>query len=163
MSVNGYLIRDIAKAGLPLPPAVESGLWYQYYFQTERGCAGLTANRREVARTLWTRNSPTWRFDGATLDRHARAFVAAAEAGRRGLWHVTDDEPATIKDMLVEFARQFGAPAPRRVPLWLARLVVPKVVLDFFTRSTQTSNRLFRDAVGGRRGFRPSARVWRMS
>lgn len=74
VSVNGYLIQDIARAGMPLPPAVESGLWYQYYFQTERGRAGLTTNRREIARTLWLRNSPTWRFDEATLERHAAAF-----------------------------------------------------------------------------------------
>jgi pimeloyl-ACP methyl ester carboxylesterase len=72
--VNSYLIQDIAKAGLPLPPHIESGLWYQYYFQTERGRAGLAANRRELTRTLWHRNSPTWRFDEATLDRHASAF-----------------------------------------------------------------------------------------
>jgi pimeloyl-ACP methyl ester carboxylesterase len=72
--VNSYLIQDIAKAGLPLPPSIESGLWYQYYFQTERGRAGLTSNRREITRTLWVRNSPTWRFDDATLDRHASAF-----------------------------------------------------------------------------------------
>ena len=65
---------DIAKAGQPLPPSIESGLWYQYYFQTERGRAGLAANRRELARTLWLRNSPTWRFDEATLDRHTSAF-----------------------------------------------------------------------------------------
>jgi pimeloyl-ACP methyl ester carboxylesterase len=74
VSVNGYLIQDIAKAGVPISPAVESGLWYQYYFQTERGRAGLAANRREIARTLWIRNSPTWRFDEATLIRHASAF-----------------------------------------------------------------------------------------
>jgi pimeloyl-ACP methyl ester carboxylesterase len=74
VSVNSYLIQDIAKAATPLPPSVESGLWYQYYFQTERGRAGLTANRREIARTLWLRNSPTWHFDEATLDRHASAF-----------------------------------------------------------------------------------------
>jgi pimeloyl-ACP methyl ester carboxylesterase len=74
ISVNSYLIQDIAKAGLPLPPAIESGLWYQYYFQTERGRDGLAANRREIARTLWTRNSPNWHFDEATLARHAAAF-----------------------------------------------------------------------------------------
>lgn len=74
VSVNGYLIQDIAKARMPLPPSIESGLWYQYYFQTERGRAGLVANRREIARTLWIRNSPTWRFDEMTLDRHASAF-----------------------------------------------------------------------------------------
>lgn len=74
VSVNSYLIQDIANAGRPVAPAVESGLWYQFYFQTERGRAGLTANRRELARTLWLRNSPNWRFDEATLDRHASAF-----------------------------------------------------------------------------------------
>lgn len=74
VSVNSYLIQDIANAGRPVPPSVESGLWYQYYFQTERGRAGLTANRRELAGTLWQRNSPTWRFGEATLDRHASAF-----------------------------------------------------------------------------------------
>ena len=74
VSVNGYLIQDIAKAGRPLSPAIESGLWYQYYFQTERGRAGLTVNRHEIARTLWIRNSPNWRFDEATLDQHASAF-----------------------------------------------------------------------------------------
>ena len=74
VSVNSYLIQDIANAGRPLPPSIESGLWYQYYFQTERGRAGLAANRRELTRTLWQRNSPTWRFDEATLSRHASAF-----------------------------------------------------------------------------------------
>lgn len=74
VSVNSYLIQDIAKARLPVAPAIESGLWYQYYFQTERGRAGLTANRREIARTLWIRNSPHWRFSEATLDLHASAF-----------------------------------------------------------------------------------------
>ena len=74
VSVNSYLIQDIAKAALPLAPAIESGFWYQYYFQTERGRAGLTANRREIARTIWTRNSPNWHFDEATLDRHTAAF-----------------------------------------------------------------------------------------
>jgi pimeloyl-ACP methyl ester carboxylesterase len=74
VSVNGYLIQDIARAASPLPPATEAGLWYQFYFTTERGRAGLAAHRRELARTLWLRNSPTWRFDEATLDRHAAAF-----------------------------------------------------------------------------------------
>jgi pimeloyl-ACP methyl ester carboxylesterase len=74
VSVNSYLIQDIAHADAPLAPSIESGLWYQYYFTTERGRAGLTANRREITRTLWTRNSPNWRFDEATLARHAAAF-----------------------------------------------------------------------------------------
>lgn len=81
-------------------------------------------------------------------DDAAGAFVAAAEAGRSGLWHVTDDEPATMREMLFEFSRELGAPRPRRVPLWLARLLLPEAVVEFFTRSTRTSNRLFREEVG---------------
>ena len=74
VSVNGYLIQDIAKAEHPLSPKVEAGLWYQFYFQTERGISGLRANRRELARTLWERNSPSWHFDDATFERSAAAF-----------------------------------------------------------------------------------------
>ena len=74
VSVNSYLIQDIAKAAIPLAAKVESGLWYQFYFTTERGRAGLTANRRDIARIMWSRNSPTWHFDDATFDRSAAAF-----------------------------------------------------------------------------------------
>ncbi|MDB5974653.1 MAG: alpha/beta hydrolase fold family protein [Nevskia sp.] len=74
VSVNSYLIQDIAKAAVPLPAKVESGLWYQFYFLTERGRAGLTAHRRDIARILWTNNSPTWHFDDATFERSVAAF-----------------------------------------------------------------------------------------
>jgi pimeloyl-ACP methyl ester carboxylesterase len=74
VSVNSYLIQDIAHAMTPIPAKIESGLWYQYYFQTERGRAGLAADRRGVARVIWTRNSPSWRFDEATFERTAAAF-----------------------------------------------------------------------------------------
>jgi pimeloyl-ACP methyl ester carboxylesterase len=74
VSVNSYLIQNIAKATEPLPPSVERGLWYQYYFQTERGRAGLQANRRELAHILWKNNSPTWNFSEAVFERSAKAF-----------------------------------------------------------------------------------------
>ena len=81
-------------------------------------------------------------------DDAAGAFVTAAEAGKRGVWHVTDDEPTTIREMLFEFARKLGAPAPHGIPLWLARMFVGKSAIEFFTRSTRTSNRLFREETG---------------
>jgi pimeloyl-ACP methyl ester carboxylesterase len=46
VSVNGYLINNLERNKLPLPPKAEWGWWYQYYFATERGRAGLDANRR---------------------------------------------------------------------------------------------------------------------
>jgi pimeloyl-ACP methyl ester carboxylesterase len=73
VSVNGYLIQDIAKAMVPVKPEREVPLWYQYYFQLERGRAGLAANRRGIARILWQQWSPNWPFDDAALDRTVAA------------------------------------------------------------------------------------------
>ena len=53
VSANGYNIQDIAGSAKPVPPEQEHRLWYQYYFHTERGRAGLTQNRREIAKLLW--------------------------------------------------------------------------------------------------------------
>jgi pimeloyl-ACP methyl ester carboxylesterase len=74
VSVNGYLIQNIAAAATPIAPALEAGFWYFYYFATERGRAGLTANREEIARVIWTRNSPLWSFSDTDLARTAQAF-----------------------------------------------------------------------------------------
>ncbi len=74
VSVNSYLIQDIARAMVPLRPEREVTLWYQYYFQLERGRVGLAANRREIARILWQQWSPNWDFDDATFERSAAAF-----------------------------------------------------------------------------------------
>ncbi|GJI95272.1 alpha/beta hydrolase [Duganella caerulea] len=74
VSVNSYLIQDISKAALPAPASVEAGFWYQFYFLTERGRAGLTANRKDIAHIMWKGNSPTWHFDEATFQRSALAW-----------------------------------------------------------------------------------------
>jgi len=74
VSVNGYLVQDIAKAMVPVKPERELPLWYQYYFQLERGRAGLAVNRRGIARILWRQWSPNWDFDDATFERTAAAF-----------------------------------------------------------------------------------------
>lgn len=74
VSVNGYLIQDIAASMTPLDPGLEAGLWYFFYFLTDRGYAGLDRDRRGIAEVIWRRNSPAWRFDDATLDRAAEAF-----------------------------------------------------------------------------------------
>jgi pimeloyl-ACP methyl ester carboxylesterase len=74
VSVNGYLIQDIARAMVPARPPREVAYWYQYYFQLERGRAGLAANRQEIAKILWKQWSPSWQFDEATFARSASAF-----------------------------------------------------------------------------------------
>jgi len=74
VSGGGYNIQNIAAAANPLPPEQEYRFWYQYYFHTERGRAGLTANRREFCRLLWRLWSPNWPFDDATYGRSAASF-----------------------------------------------------------------------------------------
>jgi pimeloyl-ACP methyl ester carboxylesterase len=73
VSVNGYLIQDIARSMIPVKPEREVPLWYQYYFQLERGRAGLAADRRGIARILWQKWSPNWSFDDACFERTALA------------------------------------------------------------------------------------------
>jgi pimeloyl-ACP methyl ester carboxylesterase len=74
VSVNGYLINNLERNKLPLPPQVEHGWWYQYYFATERGRAGYDANRQEFGKLIWKVNSPKWNFDDATFERSAASF-----------------------------------------------------------------------------------------
>jgi pimeloyl-ACP methyl ester carboxylesterase len=74
VSVNDYLIQDIAHAGNPLPPKLEWGIWTQFYFATERGRAGLAANRNDIARLLWTNENPTWHYDDAAFLRSAASW-----------------------------------------------------------------------------------------
>jgi nucleoside-diphosphate-sugar epimerase len=83
-----------------------------------------------------------WSF--VHVDDAASAFVAAAEAGRSGLWHVTDDRPVVSGEYLRGFAERIGTAAPRRVPAWLARIVAGKMAVNFMTASTRTSNARFR-------------------
>jgi len=71
---NGYNIQDIANANKPQAPEQEARYWYQYYFHTERGRAGLDRNRRDLCRHLWRLWSPQWAFDEAAFARSAEAF-----------------------------------------------------------------------------------------
>jgi pimeloyl-ACP methyl ester carboxylesterase len=74
VAVSGYLITNREAARKPLPPKAELGWWYQYYFATENGVLGYTANRYEFDKLIWTIVSPKWNFDEATYDRTAAAF-----------------------------------------------------------------------------------------
>lgn len=71
---NAYNIQDIANANKPQAPQQEARFWYQYYFHTERGRAGLEQNRRALCRLLWRLWSPHWDFDEATFEKSAASF-----------------------------------------------------------------------------------------
>jgi pimeloyl-ACP methyl ester carboxylesterase len=74
LSFNSYNIQNIARAMVPDTPANEHSLWYQYYFHSERGRAGLAKDRKAFCKLLWNLWSPTWAFDDATYERSAAAF-----------------------------------------------------------------------------------------
>ena len=74
VSFNSYNIQNIARAMEPDLPANEHSLWYQYYFHTARGLAGLAKDRRGICKLLWKLWSPTWKFDDATFEQSAAAF-----------------------------------------------------------------------------------------
>ena len=74
VTCGGYNIQDIAASVVPAAPEQEYRYWYQHYFNTERGRAGLEANRRALCRLLWQLWSPNWKFDDATYERTAVSF-----------------------------------------------------------------------------------------
>ncbi|MBK5544391.1 alpha/beta hydrolase [Pseudomonas sp. TH04] len=71
---DGYNIQDIAQSPTPSAPETEHRLWYQFYFHTQRGVDGLTANRRELCQLLWQLWSPTWAEGPAQYDKSAPSF-----------------------------------------------------------------------------------------
>ena len=71
---SAYNIFDTAAFATPAAPETEHRYWYQYYFHTERGLAGLSANREALCRFIWRLWSPTWPFDEATFARTAESF-----------------------------------------------------------------------------------------
>jgi len=74
LSIGGYNVLNVAANAKPLPPSQEHRMWYQWYFATERGRAGLDANRGEFCKLLWRLWSPNWRFDDSTYNRTAASF-----------------------------------------------------------------------------------------
>jgi pimeloyl-ACP methyl ester carboxylesterase len=74
VSVSGYLVTNREAQKQPLAPAAEYAWWYQYYFATDRGEAGLREYHHDFAKLIWKTVSPTWNFDDATFERTAASF-----------------------------------------------------------------------------------------
>jgi len=72
--IGGYSIQNTVTPAPPASPEAERAAWYQWYFNTERGRAGLEGNRRAICRFLWETWSPTWHFTDETFNRTAASF-----------------------------------------------------------------------------------------
>ena len=121
VSFNSYNIQNIARAMVPDAPESEHMLWYQYYFHSERGRAGLEKDRRAVTRLLWKLWSPTWNFSNETFERSAAAF----------------DNPDFVEVVIQSYRHRFalaaGDPAYLDIEARLAKqpaISVPSITFD---------------------------------
>jgi pimeloyl-ACP methyl ester carboxylesterase len=121
VSAGGYALHHLGSAATPTTPEQEAAIWYQYYLMSERGRAGLTMYRRELARLLWHQWSPEWQFSDAEFDRSAVAF----------------DNPDWVEVVLHNYRYKFGLAAGDERYSELARrlesrpaIEVPAVTLE---------------------------------
>ena len=70
----------------------------------------------------------------------AAATVHAIEGRGRGIYNVVDDDPATVAEWLPVAAAAVGAPAPRRVPRWVVRLIAGEFATIMMTEFRGASN-----------------------
>jgi pimeloyl-ACP methyl ester carboxylesterase len=121
VSLASYDVIDVERMRHPFSPALESVMWYQHLFQTERGREGLATHRRALCRLLWQQWSPNWKFDDATFERTAHSF----------------DNPDFVDVVIHSYRFDFGLAAGdptyddlearlRRKP----KILVPAVTLD---------------------------------
>lgn len=87
----------------------------------------------------------------------ADATVAAVERGTRGVYHVVDDEPASVREWLPVVASALGAPAPRRIPRWLGRLMAGETIVMISTETRGASNERAKRTLD----WRPQHASWR--
>ncbi|HEV7966369.1 MAG TPA: NAD-dependent epimerase/dehydratase family protein [Candidatus Acidoferrales bacterium] len=112
-----------------------------------------SAHTRMIAAALRRRQMPIIGSGDAMwamihTDDAASAYVLAAENPKSGVWHIVDNELVAVRTFLEEFAARLGAPAPRRVPVWLAKWLAGEQAGEYFTRSTRTNNARFRRDFG---------------
>jgi nucleoside-diphosphate-sugar epimerase len=99
----------------------------------------------------------TGTFSFVHVDDAADATVLAVERGGPGVYNIVDDEPAAMSEWLPAFAAAAGAKRPRRVPVWLAKLVGGKTVASFALELRGASNAKAKRELG----WRPAHPSWR--
>jgi nucleoside-diphosphate-sugar epimerase len=99
----------------------------------------------------------TGTFSFIQVEDAASATVAAVERGAPGVYNVVDDEPAPMREWAPVFAAAVGAKKPRRVPVWLARLVAGSAVVGMATDQRGAANAKAKRELG----WQPSYPSWR--
>jgi nucleoside-diphosphate-sugar epimerase len=96
-------------------------------------------------------------FSFVHVDDAATATVAAVAGGAPGVYNIVDDEPAPMREWIPVYARALGAPQPRRVPAWLARLAAGRATATMATSLRGASNAKAKRELG----WQPRHASWR--
>jgi nucleoside-diphosphate-sugar epimerase len=96
-----------------------------------------------------------WSF--VHVDDAAAATVAALEHGGPVVYNVVDDEPAPVSEWLPYLARVLGTKPPRRLPVWLGRLLAGEAIVLMMTDARGSSNQKAKRELG----WRPRYPSWR--
>lgn len=92
------------------------------------------------------------------IDDAATATALAVGRGASGLYNIVDDEPAPVSEWLPYLAEVVGARNPRRVPTWLARLIVGEPAVTMMTKIRGSSNAKAKRELGWKLRY-PSWRI----
>jgi nucleoside-diphosphate-sugar epimerase len=87
------------------------------------------------------------------VDDAADATVFALERGAPGAYNVVDDEPARVEEWLPVYAQALGAPKPRRVPKFVARMAAGPMAVGIMTEQRGASNERAKAELGWSPGF----------
>jgi nucleoside-diphosphate-sugar epimerase len=95
-------------------------------------------------------------FSFVHVDDAAAAAICALERGS-GIFNIVDDEPAEARTWIPAFCTAVGAPAPIRVPGWLAALLAGGFAAATLQEACGASNVRARSELG----WTPSRPTWR--
>jgi nucleoside-diphosphate-sugar epimerase len=96
-------------------------------------------------------------FSFIHVDDAVTATLCAVERGAPGVYNVTDDEPAPIREWVPAYAQAIGAKPPRKVPVWLAKLIAGKEVVGMATTLRGAANGKAKRELG----WTPTYSSWR--
>jgi len=146
--------RDVLAATDLEPVVLRYGFFYGpgTYFAPDGSSAAEIRKRRYPVLGRGTGVSSFLHIDDA-----ADATVAALEGGAPGLYNVTDDVPAAMREWLPHAAACLGARKPLRVPALVGRLAAGPHAVHFATKLRGNSNARFKRTFG----WEPSHPSWR--
>jgi nucleoside-diphosphate-sugar epimerase len=96
------------------------------------------------------------RFPFIHVDDAAAATAAAIERGTTGVYNIVDDEPAAGHDWIPYLAEVIGAPRPRRIPKFIARMMAGRLA-SMATQMQPVSNAKAKAELG----WQPRHASWR--